>query len=272
MTDGDGIGAESTNASPDRPSSPFREAAGPTHPGPTSICQFLVLQGPAGNLLPPRSVVDADHRCAAFGEPLVQSSRQQELVCLTAGHANCPRYLRGVLLAGTPPPAPARRSISSAVVVAVLVLAAAMAASFGFLVVRGSFNLPVSSEVAVVPSATASAVASLVPTATPSPTPSPTASPSPSPTASPSPTPEPTATPTPVPPTPAPTSNRFAVITKCPSAPNCWIYTVRSGDNLVSIVHWFGVPYDTVLAMNPWIHDPTTIHAGDKLKIPTPTR
>jgi hypothetical protein len=32
------------------------------------------------------------------------------------------------------------------------------------------------------------------------------------------------------------------------------------------------VPYDTVLRMNPQITDPTAIHAGDKLKLPPPTR
>ena len=57
-----------------------------------------------------------------------------------------------------------------------------------------------------------------------------------------------------------------------PVAADCWIYVVRAGDNLRSIVNWFGVSFQRVLQMNPWITDPTTIHAGDELKIPTPTR
>jgi hypothetical protein len=32
------------------------------------------------------------------------------------------------------------------------------------------------------------------------------------------------------------------------------------------------VPYDTVLKMNPQITDPTLIRAGDKIRMPPPTR
>ena len=45
---------------------------------------------------------------------------------------------------------------------------------------------------------------------------------------------------------------------------------IRSGDNLQSIANWFGVSYDRMLDMNPGLTIP--IHAGDHLKIPTPTR
>jgi hypothetical protein len=60
------------------------------------------------------------------------------------------------------------------------------------------------------------------------------------------------------------------VLTKCPGTSDCWIYVIRSGDNLVSIAHWFGVDYDRMRAMNPRLRVP--IHAGDQLRIPTPTR
>jgi hypothetical protein len=88
---------------------------------------------------------------------------------------------------------------------------------------------------------------------------------SPAPTVAPTPpaTPKPTA---------APLSNRYQFLTRCPSTPNCFVYTVRAGDNLRSIVDWFGVPYDTVLGMNPQISDPTLIRAGDKIRMPPPTR
>jgi LysM repeat protein len=62
------------------------------------------------------------------------------------------------------------------------------------------------------------------------------------------------------------------VLTKCVGRTNCYVYTIRSGDNLYSIVHWFGVPIDRVLALNPWIGAAQTIHTGQKLVIPTPTR
>jgi spore germination protein YaaH len=81
------------------------------------------------------------------------------------------------------------------------------------------------------------------------------------------------ATPTPRPthtPASGATSDRLAVLTKCPGTSDCYIYVIRSGDNLVSIVHWFGVDLDRVRAMNPNLRVP--IHAGDKLRIPTPTR
>jgi hypothetical protein len=83
------------------------------------------------------------------------------------------------------------------------------------------------------------------------------------------PTPTPTPNPTPTP-TPQGSSDRYAVLTKCPSTPDCWIYVIRAGDNLTSIAHWFGVSYSRMLAMNPDLRVP--IHAGDKLLIPTPTR
>jgi len=66
--------------------------------------------------------------------------------------------------------------------------------------------------------------------------------------------------------------SRYAVLVACPGTKNCWIYTVRSGDNFRSIVNWFGVPYDTVLRMNPQIGNPTNIRAGDKIRMPPPTR
>ncbi len=58
----------------------------------------------------------------------------------------------------------------------------------------------------------------------------------------------------------------------CPDRPNCYIYTVRAGDNLTSIVNWFGVPMATVLSLNTWIHDPALIKEGDRLILPPPTR
>ena len=286
MQDGDEPTIDGDNGARGHRSAPFSEAP-ETAPDVAAICPFLALEGPDGSLLDAVSEVDPASRCTALGDPIALSSLQQELVCLTDAHVNCSRYLRGLLLAATPPPKPRREPIAPAVIGSIFVLAAALAASFGFLAARGGFSIPISSPA---PSLTV-AVATLPPDATASPLPSlapsvvaessePSASiepsPSPEPTPSPTPvaTPAPTSRPTPRPrtPTPAPTSDRFAVLTKCPATSDCWIYVVRAGDNLESITHWFGVSYNRTLAMNPWLKDPTTIHAGDQLRIPTPTR
>ena len=279
MAKGDGIGPADGLTTDPGPSSPFSPAPPTPPPDEPSICQFLAAPNLDGTFGPPVPDVDPSNHCTAVGEPVPQFPQQQHLVCLTAAHVDCPRYLRGVLLAGVPPP-PAREPISPAVIGSALVLLAAIAASFGFLAIRGGFDLAVATaspaliavaatptvapSVAIGPSPTASEA----PSATPSAMPSPTSAPTPAPTPTSSPTPP--LTPATPKPTPAPTSDRFALLTRCPSTPDCWIYTIRSGDNLRSIANYFGVSYDRVLAMNPNLRRP--IHAGDKLRIPTPTR
>ena len=276
MQERDGTTADGSDPAVDLAATPFRPAPEQGPADDRQVCPFLAAEGPGGTLGEAIGRPDHANRCIALGEPQPQSDRQQELVCLTGSHINCPRYLRGVLLAGVPPPKPARQPISAVVVGSALVLAAALAASFGFLVVRGGFNVQIASpDPALLAAASPSPAAS--PSALSTASPSPSSSPSPSPSATPSPSPTPTPTPTPAPtarpaPTPAPSSNRYALLTRCPSTPNCWIYTVRAGDNLKSIANYFGVPYDTVLRMNPQITDPTAIHAGDELKLPPPTR
>ena len=67
------------------------------------ICPFLRAVEVDDRLLVPIEAPDALNRCAALQDAIPQSLRQQELVCLTSGHVNCPRYLRGALIAGEPP-------------------------------------------------------------------------------------------------------------------------------------------------------------------------
>jgi LysM domain-containing protein len=259
---------------------PFRSGRGLDPSIIQPSCRFLLREAEDGALDPGRAI-DPANRCVAMVEPVPQSSRQQELVCLTAAHINCPRYLRGLLLAGAEAPKPVREPISPAVIGASIVLAAALAASFGFLAVRGGFDLPLRtpqpSLVAVAPNGSPSPS----PNATPSPvipaSASPSPSPSPEPTARPTTTPAPTSVVTPAPTptrtaTPAPSSDRYALLTPCPTTTDCWIYVIRSGDNLQSIANYFGVSYERVLDMNPDLGDPGNVRPGYRLRIPTPTR
>jgi LysM domain-containing protein len=251
-------------------------------------CPFFRTIDAAGAPGAPVEMPDPANRCVALGEPAPQSARQQQLVCLTSGHSNCPRYLRGALVATDAVTAPVRRNPSPPVIASLLILIAAAAMSVGFLLVRGGFDLPASATVpsalAVVPGSSASdgprpttPPATASPRATPSPTPAVTPAPTePAPSATAMPSSRATSSPPPAP-TPAATAltgtaARYAVLVACPGAPNCWIYTVRPGDNFRSIVNWFGVPYDTVLRMNPQIRDPATIHTGDRIRMPPPTR
>jgi LysM repeat protein len=242
-----------------------------------AVCPFLRATADGG-LGPPIEAPDPRNRCTAIGQPAPQSGRQQELVCLTRSHSNCPRYLRGAVDLGEPAAAAVvRRRSSMSVLGAAVILTVAAVLLVGFLFIRGGFGLavgsPAASQLAVVAVAPGPTTISLAPSPTPVSTPSPSPSqppiPSPSPVVSPTPTVAPVVTPKP---TAAPTSNRYAFLKACKTTPNCWVYTVRSGDNLRSIVNWFGVPYDTVLRMNPQISDPTLIRAGDQIRMPPPTR
>lgn len=258
-----------------------------------TICPFLRAVDDADRLLLPILSPDPVNRCASSGEPVPQSLRQQELVCLTSGHVNCPRFQRGTVVMPAPVEAPVRLGLDRSVHVtpatagAIAVFLVAFAISLGFMVANGGIALtsadaPRATEdvlgaVETTPPPTAAPTVDATPQASPTPAPSGTPEPSATPVVTPSPSATPLATPvaTPSPaatskPTPRPTSGRYALLKPCPDQPNCWIYVIRSGDNLYSIARYFGVPLATVKAWNPWTEN--GLRVGRELRIPPPTR
>ena len=246
------------------------------------VCPFLRAADEDGRLWMPIEAPDPANRCAALRDPVPQSLRQQELVCLSSGHVNCPRYLRGSLGTTEPPVRvqPERTAtVTPATAGALAVFVVAFIASVGFVIANGGMTLGAAGPTAVASGDVLGAIETEAPTPVPTPvvtptpiptpppttTPSPTAAPTATPTATPSPTPEPTA-----PPNPKPSSNRYALLKPCPDRSDCWIYHIRSGDNLYSISNYFGVSLKTVQAWNPWTQDGLKI--GHELRIPTPTR
>jgi cell division septation protein DedD len=256
----------------------YASAARPASPE-ARICPFLRGIADDGVVGAPVRWPDSSNRCTALGDLAPQSLRQQEYACLASSHLNCPLFVRGEGLRARPAERPEGGSmrLTPAILAALLVLAASFALSVGFVVANGGMDLPMASG-----SSPEAGVQS--PRSSPAPSASPdvaSGAPSPEPGSSPSATAsiaaetaEPSVAPTASPssaPTPGPSSDRYALLEPCGDAPDCWIYTIRSGDNLVSIARYFGVPFDTVVELNPWT-ETTQLVAGQELRLPPPTR
>ena len=167
------------------------------------------------------------------------------------------RPVRQAAAAAIGAPERPRRGPSSAVLAATLFLIGSTILSVSFMLTRGGLALPVAS-----PEPSEVAVASPTAGPTGAPTPIPGASTTPGATATPRPTPRPTPSPTPDP--------RLALLEPCPDTPDCYLYTVQTNDRLAKIAVRFGVPFDTILELNPWITDPNVIHPGDEITLPPP--
>ena len=272
-----GVPAGPSAAAPDPVTIPLAPAIGDYRSPNPAVCPFLRAIDEDDALGLPVEAPDPANRCAALTEPVPQSLRQQELVCLASGHVNCPRYLRGSLGTDDPPRRPPRTgTVTPAIFASLALFALAFALSVGFVIANGGLMLsaaPTATVVGAVLGEIESSPPTPGPTPLPTALPAPTASPSPSPT--PTPVPTPAASPTPAAtsaatPKPKPTSNRYALLKPCPDQSNCYIYVVRSGDNLYSIANYFGVSFNTVQAWNPWTK--SGLVTGRGLRIPTPTR
>ncbi len=271
-------------------SEPASSGAGPTR------CQFLRSVGPDGKLTDAQNQAVPAHRCAAFGDPLPLSLRQQELVCLQRVHVSCPRYARGTVLAGEiAASAPTREDRWSRVSLLTLVGIGLVILAIATLL-TGLLGLPPfggGKPVAAIPTVSPSARASPTPPTAPSLTAIPSAQASASAVATPGPTPTPTVTLTPQPtavpqPTaswpPGATASRMSLLVPCTDQADCYVYTIRGpgpapagngsavADTLAGVARYFGVSLAAIEDMNPWLGGSATVHPGDKLKIPPPTR
>lgn len=266
-------------------------AAGPDGAEEPVICPLL-RRDFGGAFLQPAPVPGMEHVCTAGGVPRVQSLQQQDLVCLRPAHVDCPRYVAAAASRATSRVIP---TIPRATAAALLILVLSAGVSFAFVVQRGGIAMPVVGEsptsVAAVAStpgtpepattdapATAAQVPSPTPAATATADPLPAVTPAPSPTPSPASTPTPavvpTAKPTPQPtprPTATPKSDRYALLKPCPDRKNCYVYVVRSGDNLFSIARYFGHPLSTIYSWNPQYPE-TRLRKGDQIRMPPPAR
>ncbi len=265
---------------------------------PPGACRYLQLDG----------VRQAS--CHALVPTIALAPRQVELVCLGAAHVDCPRFVgaggdQPLPVAPSEPPArwggpdapdaapgladlaprapveipsvrlghtvgslhlrpQARRSRRPrpAMMAAIGALAAAVVLAVGFAALRGGLDpagrAPAMSIVAVaspsVPTAPSASVLAATASASPA-----AATATARPTGQPSGSPSPAASP-----------DRLALLTPCPNEPDCYQYRIRRHDNLRGIASFFGVPYQTVLDLNPQIENPSIIHVGDIVILPPP--
>jgi hypothetical protein len=271
----------------------FRPWSDPSsaNPGPMR-CHFLRSVGPDGKLTEAQMGAVPTHRCAAFGDPLPLSMRQQELVCLQRVHVSCPRYVRGTLLANETPASPAnagtrkRLPILSILGIGLVVLAIAMvaAAILGLPPFSGATGSRPAIALGTPSAAIPTSITAANPTATPTVTSIPSAVPSAAPSARPSATVVHSSPPTPAASAwpPGATASRMKLVVPCTGQANCYVYIVRGSgpppagngssvpDSLTNVAAFFGVSVNEINALNPWAS--AGIHAGDKLKIPPPTR
>jgi hypothetical protein len=242
-------------------------------PGQPEQCHFLRTVGSDNKLGPPLKDAALTHRCAAFGEPLPLSLRQQELVCLQRVYVSCPRYLRGALMATEEKPRPeVRRSsgrVSGVTATGVLLMVAALGLGAALMsgILPGLTGSPSQVPVAVV---TESPSVEETPSASPSGEESPTASPSPSATPSPTPTP----TPEPWPTCPAgPDADRYVCLKPCPDESACYVYLIRDvRETVKNLASYFGVTVAAIRQMNPWLGATGEPSPGQTLRLPPPTK
>lgn len=200
-----------------------------------------------------------------------------------------PAAIRGGAARSEPSPATAARSrrlaavrsqahdrsvaLRPATAAATLTLIAAIVIAVGFVAVRGGLSLPTPAPTSSGLAAGASggqATGSTVP-ASPSVSASVGATPGASPSVGPSAViPSPSVPPSSVIASPSTAPDKLALLKPCPGKSDCYIYRIAKGDNLRNVARSFFVPYETLLQLNPQITNPSIIHVGDEITLPTP--
>jgi LysM domain len=148
--------------------------------------------------------------------------------------------------------------------VAAGVLVVAVVVAVVFTSLRGGLSLPGADGSVAVASPTPRPSVPAPPS--PTPTVRPSATPTPTPALTPSPVPRPTATSAPSPSLPA----AFEGLAPCTDVADCYLYKVRSGDNLTAIAARFGLTLTQLKAANPEVKDPSLLHVGDVIRVPLP--
>jgi LysM domain len=159
-----------------------------------------------------------------------------------------------------------------ATAVASLTLVAAILIAIAFVAAHGGLTLPSPSPVSsglgagavgspgASPSpATPAASASLVVVTPGQGSPAAPASGSPAPATGPAPSP-----------TPSGLGSKLALLTPCPGRADCYQYRIAKGDTLSSIAKFFALPVATIRKLNPQITNPSLIHVGQVITLPTP--
>ncbi len=67
-----------------------------------------------------------------------------------------------------------------------------------------------------------------------------------------------------------PPADRASLLRPCRDRADCVIYTIRAGDNLVSIVRFFDVAMDETEALNRWLETAPHLPVGVELRLPWP--
>jgi hypothetical protein len=71
-------------------------------------------------------------------------------------------------------------------------------------------------------------------------------------------------------PAPSASPDRLALLTPCPGVSDCYHYRIVAGDTLSSVAKFFAVPLATIRKLNPQIANPSLIHVGQIITLPTP--